>query len=309
MGQGPTATADVLASEAERDPVWGPMSHPATEEIDPGSPPWKDHVYVGFWDVEAAAYGFLHWNSSPNHDTGKAQLSGSFDSVAVDVKEPLEPQADRFRSAGIDFDLRSDVVFDHERVRGRLALEPRRSPVDYTQNDLLPPLVPGEPLQHWQQGVELRGELEVDGEPRRIAALGYRTRTWGYRDDSNQFQEYVSLQICLASRDITVMKFRWPDGSLRTDGFVVGDDGQRAIVDMHVVRDSAGLTTSLRLDLEGGEVLELLSRGVAVGLWCPIGLPEREGPTFAAYDEIIDWEIEGERGYGLVEQAIVRHVY
>jgi hypothetical protein len=301
--------AAVIAAELERDPVWGPMSHPATEEVVPGSPPWKDHVYVGFWDVEAEAYGFLHWNSSPNHDTGKAQLSGSFGAAAVDIKERLEPGAIRFRSDSIDFDLGGEVVLEHERVRGRLTMQPRLSPVDYTQNDLLPPLVPGEPLQHWQQGVSLSGELEVDGVAQEVDALGYRTRTWGYRDDSNQFQEYVSLQTCLSSRDITAMKFCWPDGSLRTDGFVVEAGGQRAVIDMHVVRDSAGLVVGLRLDLDDGETLELVRRGSALGLWCPIGLPEREGPTFSAYDEVIDWEVDGERGHSLVEQAIVRHVF
>jgi hypothetical protein len=301
--------AAVMATELERDPVWGPMSHPATEAVAPDSPPWKDHVYVGFWDVEAEAYGFLHWNSSPNHDTGKAQLSGRFGSVGVDIKEPLEPGASRFRSDSIDFDLRSEVTVEHETVRGRLTMTPRFTPVDYTQNELLPPLVEGEPLQHWQQGVSLSGELEVEGVAQRIDALGYRTRTWGYRDDSNQSQEYVSLQTCLPTRDITVMKFRWPDGSLRTDGFVVGAGEQRPVRDMRVARDASGLVTRLRLVLDGDEELELLRRGCAHAMWCPIGLPEREGPTFSAHDEVIDFELDGERGHSLVEQAIVRHVY
>jgi hypothetical protein len=301
--------AAIAAEEYERDPVWGPMSHPARETISEGRPPWKDHIYIGFWDVASACYGFLHWNSSPNHDTGKAQLSGSFGGVTLDLKEPLQAHATRFSSDSLCFDLASEIEVRAGRVTGHLRAAPRLTPVDYTQNSLLPPLVPGEPLQHWQQGVELSGELVVDGVAHLIAAMGYRTRTWGFRDDSNQFQEYVSLQTCMGARDITVMKFRWPDGSLKTDGFVVTDAGQTAILDMHVVRNSAGLTTRLRLELDGGETLELERRGVAIGLWCPIGLPEREGPTFAAYDEVIDWELNGDRGHSLVEQAIVRHVY
>jgi hypothetical protein len=299
----------VVAQEFDRDPTWGPMSHPVTEAIESGSPPWKDHIYAAFWDVSSDCFGFFHWNSSPNHDTGKSQLSGSFGGTAIDIKESLEPRADRFQSQSLDFDLRGAIAIDHERVRGRLTAEPRLTPVDYTQNSLLPPLVPDEPLQHWQQGFSLTGELTVDGQERGIAALGYRTRTWGFRDDSNQFQEYVSLQTCMRDRDITVMKFRWPDGSLKTDGFVVSAGDQIAVVDLHVVRNSAGLTTRLTLDLEGGDSLMLERRGCAVGLWCPIGLPEREGPTFAAYDEIIEWELDGERAHSIVEQAIVRHVY
>jgi hypothetical protein len=299
----------VVAQEFERDPVWGPMSHPVTETIEDGLPPWKDHIYCAFWDAESDCYGFLHFNSSPNHDTGKAQLTGSFGGTIVNIKEPLSPRVDRFNSASLEFDLRGAVEVKHADVSGTLSLQPRLTPVDYTQNSLLPPLVEGEPLQHWQQGVEMTGELTVEGTTYRLAAQGYRTRTWGFRDDSNQFQEYVSLQTCLSTRDITAMKFRWPDGSLKTDGFVITAEEQIPVVDMHVVRDSAGLTTRLRLDLADGQTLTLERRDVGVALWCPIGLPEREGPTFAAYDELIEWELDGERAYSIVEQAIVRHVY
>jgi hypothetical protein len=307
--------AAISVDEFARDATWGPMSHPARATIEDGRPPWKDHIYIGFWDVESGCYGFLHWNSSPNHDTGKAQLSGSFGGTMLDIKEPLTPRVDRFSSESVEFDMASTIAIDHPRVSARLQCAPRFTPVDYTQNSLLPPLVPGEPLQHWQQGVSLTGQLSVDGRSLAVSALGYRTRTWGFRDDSNQFQEYVSLQTCMPSRDITVMKFRWPDGSLKTDGFVVTDSGETAVEDLHVVRNSAGLTTRLRLDLADGDTLVLERRGCAVGIWCPIGLPEREGPTFAAYDEVIDWEVVspgagfGERGHSLLEQAIVRHVY
>lgn len=299
----------VVAQEFERDPVWGPMSHPATETIEDGLPPWKDHIYCAFWDADSDCYGYLHWNSSPNHDTGKAQLTGSFGGTVVNIKEPLTPRAERFSSASLEFDMRGAIEVNHDLVSGTLSLAPRLTPVDYTQNSLLPPLVEGEPLQHWQQGVEMTGELTVGDTTYRLSAQGYRTRTWGFRDDSNQFQEYVSLQTCLPTRDITVMKFRWPDGSLKTDGFVVTAAEQIPVVDLHVVRDSAGLTIRLRLDLANGETLTLQRLGVGVALWCPIGLPEREGPTFAAYDELIEWELDGERAYSIVEQAIVRHVY
>src|SRR5581483_8435731 len=182
--------AAVAAAEYERDPVWGPMSHPARETIADGRPPWKDHIYIGFWDVSSDCYGFLHWNSSPNHDTGKAQLSGSFGGVVLDINERLAPHATRFSTRSLEFDLASSIEVRNERIHGHLTAAPRLTPVDYTQNSLLPPLVAGEPLQHWQQGVELTGELTVDGATHTISALGYRTRTWGFRDDSNQFQEY-----------------------------------------------------------------------------------------------------------------------
>jgi hypothetical protein len=130
--------AAIAAEEYERDPVWGPMSHPARETIGDGRPPWKDHIYIGFWDVASACHGFLHWNSSPNHDTGKAQLSGSFGGVALDIKEPLQAHATRFSSASLEFDLAGEIEVRAGRVRGHLHAAPRLTPVDYTQNSLLP---------------------------------------------------------------------------------------------------------------------------------------------------------------------------
>lgn len=59
----------------------------------------------------------------------------------------------------------------------------------------------------------------------------------------------------------------------------------------------------------GRTTSDLRRRGCAAAMWCPIGLPEREGPTFAAYDEVIDWDLDGERAHSLVEQAIVRHFF
>ena len=91
-----TDVTPVQAAEYRRDPVWGPMSHPALETIAAGRPPWKDHIYIAFWDTKNQAYGFLHWNSSPNHDTTKVQANLSLGSKTIDIIEPLPPQADHF---------------------------------------------------------------------------------------------------------------------------------------------------------------------------------------------------------------------
>lgn len=61
--------------ENERDPVWGPMSHPIRETIEDGRPRWRDHIWFGFWDPLTPVAGELHWNTSPNSPTGKAQFT------------------------------------------------------------------------------------------------------------------------------------------------------------------------------------------------------------------------------------------
>ncbi len=102
-------TSDIQNTEYERDPIWGAMSHPALDSIAAGSPPWKDHIYIAFWDPANEAYGFLHWNSSPNHDTTKVQANISLRGHQIDIIEPLLPQTDHFSSESAEFDLKSQI--------------------------------------------------------------------------------------------------------------------------------------------------------------------------------------------------------
>jgi hypothetical protein len=300
------------ALQYSRDPIWGPLSYPATETIEAGSQPWKDHIYIAFWDAVNEAYGFLHFNSSPNHDTAKAQATLLLKGKFYDLKEVPPAKADRMRSESFDFDMGSHLAVDGDRLKGVLRLDPRFIPVDYTgHKEILPPLVPGQPLNHWQQGVRLYGDLNLDGETHSIDALGFRTRTWGFRDDSMQFTEYFSLFACFDEFDISIMKFRQPDGTLRTDGAVSWRDGRSMRCDdIHITRDSAASPVRLVIDMADGSTIPLDRQQRAATMWCPIGLPRREGPTFCAFDEFIEWKTpQGDLGYGLNEQGIIRFVF
>lgn len=297
--------------EYTRDAVWGPMSHPATDTIDAGLAPWKDHIYIAFWDDKNAVYGFFHWNSSPNHNTGKAQLTVLAKGKFFNLKEFQPASTTHFASESFDFDMRGAIDMHGKELTGSIRMEPRFVPVDYTgHKQILPPLVPGHPLNHWQQGLTMRGEILLDGVSYPIDALGFRTRTWGFRDDSMQFLEYFSLFACFEDFDVSIMKFRQPDGSMRTDGALIRRDGSSVRFDeIHITRDSAGSPLKLVLDLVDGSKLELKRLQRTADMWCPIGPPERDGPTFCAFDEFIEWEsADGQRGYGLNEQAIIRFV-
>lgn len=298
-----------LDSEYSRDAIWGPMSHPATETIPAGSPPWKDHIYLAFWDARSQVHGFFHWNSSPNHPTHKAQIVVSFKGKTLDVIEPLPANAQRFLSQSMDYDLQSKLLIDNERISGTLTLAPRFRPIDYTPGGTIPPLVAGKPLNHHQQGLRLKGQLKLDGEMCSIDALGFRTRTWGFRDDSMQFLEYFSLFACFEDFDISAMKFRWPDGRQLADGGIVTATAGVQARDLHIRRDRAGSPMRLAVDLADGRSIELKRRQRETDFWCPIGLPERDGPTFCAHDEVVEWEMaDGKTGHGLSEQAFIRFV-
>jgi hypothetical protein len=308
-------SSDVLAPPIdpklyEHDPVWGPNSYPAKETIEEGSPPWKDHVYLAFWDPTSRAYGFFHWNSSPNHPTTKAQLNLALGDTLFDLREDLPARADRFDSESMRFDLRSNITIDHPRLKGELTLTPRLKPIDYGPSGSIPRLGDLPPLQHFQHPLTMNGQLTLDGETHQIAATGYRTRTWGYRDDSAQFPEYYYLWAAFDDFDLSVIKHVHPDGKQRTGGALINEAGTLPIVDVHIPKDAAGFAAETRYELADGSEIRLVNQERLWGGWCPIGLPYRDGPTFAAFDEILRLHTpDGQVGYGQSEYGNIRRVH
>lgn len=55
-------------------------------------------------------------------------------------------------------------------MKGHLTLRPRFSPVNYTALGLIPPMEGEAPLEHYQQGVAVSGELVFDGASHAIDA-------------------------------------------------------------------------------------------------------------------------------------------
>jgi hypothetical protein len=305
-----TDITPVQAAEYRRDPVWGPMSHPALETIAAGSPPWKDHIYIAFWDTKNQAYGFLHWNSSPNHDTTKVQANLSLGCKTIDIIEPLPPQAAHFSSASAEFDLKGHVEYHHDRLTGTLTITPLFEIIDFGPGGSLPALGDNEPLQHFEHGLRLTGTLILDGDHHDIDAVGFRTRTWGYRDDSQQFAEYFFLWTTYHDYAVGFIKQLHPNGSQITGGGLVRDGQVIYVTDAHLVKNRAGFAQRIIVDLADGTSLTL-NRGERIwDGWCPIGLPERHGPAFSAFDEIVDWTDErSETACGLSEYGQIRHIH
>jgi hypothetical protein len=99
-------------------------------------------------------------------------------------------------------------------------------------------------------------------------------------------------------------------GPIRTGGALVRDGEVVRIVDAHMPKNRAGFAQRVIIDLADGTVVTL-ERGERVwGGWCPIGLPERNGPAFSAYDEIVDWtRPDAEVAFGLSEDGQIRRVF
>ena len=308
-----TSTYDVSpvqVAEYDRDPVWGGMSHPARVSIADGSAPWKDHVYVAFWDTANEAYGFLHWNSSPNHETTKVQANLSLRGRTIDIIEPLSAQSLHFSSNSAEFDLLGHVEYHHERLTGTLEMTPQFGIIDFGPGGSLPNLGSNEPLQHFEHGLRLTGSLTLDGQPYDIDAVGFRTRTWGFRDDSQQFAEYFFLWATYSDHAVGFIKQLHPDGTQKTGGAVVRHGQTVYIDDVHLVKNRAGFNQRIVVNLVDGTRFTLERGERRWGGWCPIGLPERAGPAFSAYDEVVDWTNEsGEVGQGLSEYGQIRYIH
>ncbi len=302
--------ATTAEQEFARDPVWGPTSHPALDTIEHGAPPWKDHIYIAFWDAASESYGFLHWNGSPNHPTTKVQANLALQGSRFDLVEELPPQSSHFSSASAEFDLQGAIEFHHDRLTGQLTMMPEFGVINYTTGGSIPALGDLEPLQHYQSGLTLTGQLELDGRRHQINAHGFRTRTWGYRDDSEQFPEYFFVWTTFENYAVSVIKHLHPDGSQKAGGAVVTDDDTIMITDVHLPKDRAGFAYEVTVDLTDGSTRTMDRVERVWGGWCPIGLPQRNGPTFAAFDEVVSFtDRDGRTGQGLSEYGYIRRIF
>jgi hypothetical protein len=70
-------------------------------------------------------------------------------------------------------------------------MQPRFGCADYSSTNVIPVLDEQVPLRHYQQGVDVRAEVTVHGTTCWSTGRGMRDRTWGPRDESVAFEEYL----------------------------------------------------------------------------------------------------------------------
>lgn len=288
--------------------AWGPLAEPIhPDAAGPADPVWKDNAYLSFWDVANEIFGSFHVSTSPNGTGGRrARCSVSVQGKVVEIIEDLSPGS--FTSASIDFGLDGVISVRHPRLRADLVNAPLFVPADYAVGGVVPELVPGKPLQHFQQACEMTGTLVLDGAESEVRGRGMRDRTWGFREESAQWIEYAGLVAVIGDAFITVMKFLGADGTLRSDGFLIDAARSRTISDVTFGRNAAGQFRLARLrDAEGGARLVTLSSRHA-GFFVPMGA-DSEGPSFGTYDDFMGLDSEGRAGAGFFEQGILHRVF
>ncbi|MCA1842252.1 MAG: hypothetical protein LC792_03500 [Actinobacteria bacterium] len=288
--------------------VWGSLAESIhSEPLPAGCPAFRDNAFLGFWDTDHAVVGAFHVSTSPNAGGRRARFSLSVAGRSTEVVEPLEPYS--FTSPSISFDLDRRITVDGAGLDGEVTCTPLFAVADYSKGSIIPPLVPDEPLQHFQQAARVQGRATVDGVGDvTIDGFGIRDRTWGYRDESVSIAEYVALTAVFDDFALTSMRFVSADGSDRLEGYRLGAAAE-PIVRMGITRDPSGLLSAGHLTIEGGEPLELRVIEGLGGFWVPMGW-ERRGPTMSAYDQFARIRTEGgAEGVTLTEQGVVRRIF
>ena len=306
-------------SDLKRTYDWGRLATPLRTEVPAGSPQWKDNAYLGFWDAEADVWGLFHWSTSPNHEDQTAiygQLTVSVDGRTYETIDPLRPNS--YSSEHITFDL-GDTVSGTAKAAGHngppevhldLTMAPRYAPADYSQSAIVPSLEEGRGLNHLHATVHVRGTVAVDGETRELNGLGWRDRTWGFRDEAARFIEYIALLVAFESFDISVFKFRQPDGGSKTHGFLLRENDYDVITEASITRDYSGMCAAITVTAQDGRKFVLRRDQQHAHHYCPMGPKHSDGPAFSVVEEFFDMHIEGgETGRGLVEHGILRALH
>jgi hypothetical protein len=286
---------------------WGPLAHPIrSEPVTDDAPPWKDNSYLAFWDPEQQINGVVHVSTSPNAAGRRARASLQIGGATAEIAEDLE--AGTFKSASIELDLEGRVSVRTPEMTIEIEMAPRGVAADYTAGAAIPELVPGEPLQHFQQAAIVTGRVSLGDAESEVDAVGLRDRTWGYRDESQMWPEYIALIADLDGEMLSVMKFLGTDGGTKTDGYLLGSAPRKATTFTDIARDGSGLFAGATIGFEDGETLALRAAQRTGGFWVPMGW-ERVGPTMSAFDEVLELRApDGRGGHGFVEQGIVRRL-
>jgi len=287
---------------------WGPLSEPVHTDIPAADRPWRDNAFLSFWDPARGVCGTLHTSTSPNAEGRRARFSVQCGGTSVELMEPLEPGT--FTSESITFDASAGFTVDSPRVQAEITMTPFRALADYT-GDRAPKafsLDQDRPLMHYQRAATVTGRITLDGHTTEIEGTGFRDRTWGFRDESASVSEYFGYMWVFPSVAITSMRLLGGDGSDATLGFFLTDEAA-PVQKMSLTRDASGLFAASELILADGHTLNVRATGRPAGFWCPMGW-ERTGPVLSAYDEFCNLRTaDGEEGFGLIEQGIVKRLF
>jgi hypothetical protein len=288
--------------------TFGPLAEPIhPDAAGPDDPPWRDNAYLAFWSDTEPIFGQVHVSTSPNDRRRFARIGVCIDDHPAEFLEPLEPGT--FTSPSIEFDLAGRVRVDSPELTLDLHYRPRFTPTDYLSSGVMGGLVRDAPLQHFEQGCDLTGSVQVKDRSLLIQGKGFRDRTWGFREESKQWVEWLTVWACFETFDLTALKILGTDGRTTVDGFVVDGDGQTRVTGITYTYTGAGRLERADLTLENGGTCVVTHRSGRGGLWLPVGPDGHSGPVLESYAEFPGLESNGQFGRGLVGYGVLRQLH
>ncbi|AFR48203.1 DUF7065 domain-containing protein [Gordonia sp. KTR9] len=286
---------------------WGPLSEGVHRDV-VDERPWRDNAYLCFWDIENDLYGALHVSTSPNAGGRRARLTVHVGNEIAEVVEDLEPGTVSSESISFDFGDRFSV--DAENLSGELIWEPHFALANYT-DDRTPAgfeFDSSAPLQHYQRAAQVSGSLTINGVDYSVRGEGVRDRTWGFRDESINLRETIGFFWVFPDYAISAFRILLNNGTEAVQGYVLRQESAEPITGFSITRDAMGLFVGTTLKTSNGDEISVRAerRG---GHFSPMGF-ERTGPTHSAYDEfsVLDRK-DGVRGFGMIEQGVVRQMH
>jgi hypothetical protein len=276
-----------MTTVTERAEAWGPLATPVhtdVEPVDEDGTSWWDYALFCWWDPENEVYVMTHHMTTPDSSKpGRTRVSASAGGQSIEVIEETKP--DSHHGETISVDLGGQITVDHPDLKLDASFDPLFQPIDFHKAKGLPTLKRDEPLHHFEHPQRAAGEISLKGETRNFSGTGLRDRTWGYRNESSQWDEYQYLMAEIDDSFITLMKIRGTvDDTQRNLGFLL-TEGEQENVDFSFAFNGSGLFNDVTVDLPSGPItLEITER--PAGFWVPMGW-RQTGKVFSAYDEFV----------------------
>jgi hypothetical protein len=267
---------------------------------------WWDYALFTWWDPESEVYVMTHHMTSPHASVpGRTRVSVALADRTYEVIEETKP--DSHDGEHIAVDLNGRIQVDHPRLKMDVRFTPAYDHIDFHAVAGLPTLKREEPLHHYEQPINATGTVAFPGDERTFSGRGLRDRTWGYRNESAQWAEYIYLMAQLEDSFLVLMRMRGVvDDEPRDMGFQLAAAGQER-VNFRFARDGAGLMADCEVDLPSGP-LTVTAVEKPAGFWVPMG-GRQTGPTFSAYDEFVLLDgSDGGRYAGLATYGVLRHI-
>jgi hypothetical protein len=278
------------------------------KQIAADDPPWRENCFFSLNDREQRVFIIAHFQGGRTDAGMFARVSVLQDDHLTELYEPLDPMT--FTSEHVSLDLDGRITAKTDELQLDVTLTPLRVPVDYSPSAALPGLRKSEPLQHFEQAGRFTGTVSTKWGALELSGSVIRDRTWGWRQDIASWTEYYASFFSFSHDegdfDLAVMKFCTPDGDVPAHGALVGARTGEVIGAEIIRRNETGTIVEFEVRLEDGGTMRLHLGRPEARIFCPLNDPE--GPVaLTSYDDLVEIRTEdGARGFGIMEQGILR---